>query len=153
MTKLNVLKNYRDYVIDNKDKHNWCNPSTCHCGMLLSSCGIEPMVSKEQVRSFFSDLDLGLNINDGWYTHIFNFYKNPNCDVTNLPFTEVIDQLIAMGFTLEELIKLEFLKDTRFNKECNNNKVNTLLTYLDNWIKYEKLLCKSTTTTPVTISV
>lgn len=152
MTKLQVLKNYLAYVIENEDSHNWSNPDTCHCGMLLKSTNLYKKELVDQIDHFITNRNLVL---DGYYKVIFELYKNQTCEVTNLGFTTVVNELIYKGFTLEELINLEYLADKRFNKTVNYHyESEELILYLTNWIKHEEQISvKQSTNSTVTVSV
>lgn len=150
MTKLQTLKKYLAYIIEHKDKHDWGNPANCHCGMLLKSTNLY----KEQAVNQAETIALYMSL-DGYYKSIFNMYKNATCDVTNLLFTEVVNELVNKGFKLDELINLEYLTDKRFNNNVNGyHSVRDLISYLNNWISYEEQVSvKQTTKSVVPVSV
>lgn len=149
-TKLAVLKQYLQYVIDNKEKYNWWNYCQCNCGLLLKSINMfnsEDILKAEILTNQLSEVL-------GFYTDIFTLYKDSTCDVTNLKFTEVVDKLVAIGFTVEELIDLEKLRDTRFSVKGGSYVViDNLIVYLTNWINYEEQLVKATTKDSVKVTV
>lgn len=158
MNKLQVLKQYLQYVIDNKDNHYWHSIHSCHCGLLLKSLEIDEC-SIDSSEDLF-DLDFTLhNVDTYHYRKVFSAYKNSNnCFVTNLKFTEVVDKLVVLGLTLQELIDLEHLQDKRFlDIDINDYKsiklVDNLILYLTNWINYEQQLVKVKEVNTVTVSI
>lgn len=157
LTKLEVLKQYLQYVLDNKEEHYWTGISTCHCGCLLQSTSL---YTEEALFDHYFDeyIDKVRDENiKGWYKFAFEVFKTNYCEVTNRPFTKVVEQLLSYGFTLDELINLEHLQDKRFiDLDINSEevkKVDSLITYLTNWINYEEQLVKATTKDKVTVSV
>ena len=161
MNKLEVLKNYLNYVIEHKDEHYWRNTAKCHCGLLLRSLNLQPLLFLTNVYeaklAFYIEIESFVwNVN-GWYKYIFEFYKNINCDATNIPFTDVVNTLLSYGFTLDELASLEHLQDKRFIdlhiRDVQVKQVDSLIEYLTNWIKYEEQLTKTTTKEQVSVKV
>lgn len=159
MNKLQVLNQYLNYVTTNKDKHSWYSVGRCHCGLFLKSLNLETLPQRDSEDPFYYLVTLDNNIIDGWYKYVFEFYKTNHCEVTNLPFTTVVNQLLNYGFTLDELINLEHLQDKRFiDLDINSDAVKTtdnLISYLTNWINYEKQLVQTSSKeqTPVKVSV
>lgn len=155
MNKLQVLKQYLQYVIDNKDNHYWRSVYSCHCGYLLQSTNLfsEEAVSNDTLDDLVCDVAANYNNATGWYKFAFEIYKTNHCNVTNLPFTKVVEQLLSYGFTLDELINLEHLQDTRFGTYENFDSVDALIEYLQNWIKYEEQIVKCSTKDTVTVAV
>lgn len=148
-TKLEALKQYLQYVLDNKKEHNWSSASRCHCGMLLTSLNLH----NEDVvcEAFLESIDREVPCT--YYDGIFKLYQNAVCGTTKLRFTEVLNKLVGIGFTLDELIKLEHLEDTRFGTFKEFDLVDNLIQYLNNWINYEEQLVKATTKDSVKVTV
>lgn len=157
MNKLQVLKNYLNYVIEHKNYHCWSNTTKCHCGLLLKSVNIDPneFATLSKLGKELMDVVL-IDEGTNWYKAIFNYYKTNYCEVTNEPFTEVVNKLVSYGFTLDELANLEHLQDKRFiDIDINSNEVkqvDNLIVYLTNWIKYEEQLVKASTKETVTVN-
>ena len=135
MNKLEALNQYLLFVKENKEYFNWQNPRQCNCGMLLKSINL---YEEEDIEEAVELAHINDPKNSFYYNDIFNMYKNPNCEVTNLPFTKVVNTLTDIGFTLNELIDLEFLENTNFIVDPNHHKVNSLIQYITNWIKQEE---------------
>ena len=156
-TKLEVLKQHLQYVIENKEDHNWNKRSLCHCGSLLKATKLfNPLDIHDSDLEYFVDIERDFDL-PGYYRYVFQIYKNNQCEVTNLSFTNVVQQLLSYGFTLDELINLEHLQDKRFlDLDTNSNEIkeaDNLIQYLTNWINYEEQLVKATTKDKVTVSV
>ena len=140
MNKLEALNKYLSYVIDNKKYFNWHDPVHCNCGMLLQAINLyeEEDIDEAEALAHSPSSSVVFDYNHDYYSDIFKMYINPTCEVTNLPFTKVIDKLIAIGFTLNELINLECLLDTNFIVNPDRHKVDSLIQYITNWIKQEE---------------
>lgn len=153
MTKLEVLKNYLQYVLDNKDEYNWIDHNTCNCGLLLKSIKEDQLDDKlDELLEYITQNNI---YNGSSYTSLFRtIIENDICSVTGIKFVDVINKLLSYGFTLQELKGLECLRDTRFSTETTEfNNVNSLIEYLTNWIKYEEQLVQATTKEQVPVKV
>ena len=149
MNKLEALNQYLLFVKENKEYFNWDDPVHCNCGMFLQAINLYEEEDIEEAINLYEEKDIdeaeelahspsSSVLFDDYYSDIFKMYINPTCEVTNLSFTKVIDKLIAIGFTLNELINLECLLNTNFIVNPDRHKVDSLIQYITNWIKQEE---------------
>lgn len=102
--KIQVLKDTLD-GLNGRKKYEWANHGQCNCGMLAQTITGR---TGSSIENAFDKSEVG-----SWTTNIeaFKDQNSTNCSTTGRPVAEIIKKMFDKGFTVQELIDLEWLRN------------------------------------------
>lgn len=121
-------------------EYNWSKAASCNCGVVVQAlCGI----GKNQVDTLYGEGAEEIYWGKDEKTHTWRQLAQKSCTVTGEPMTQVFRMLASHGFTPEDVVHLEYMKNSAIlqvsgidtkAKDFYSKKSNLIL-YLKAWLK------------------